>query len=71
MSDFAKARVDSAVESVLGQRDDPKAWAKRLRGMYLRRQTLLPCQIRLASEALGEVWDGGQCRAVEREGEAA
>ena len=65
MSDFAKARVDSAVESVLGQRDDPKAWAKRLRGMYLRRQTLLPCQIRLASEALGEVWDGGQCRAAD------
>ena len=34
MSDFAKVRIDSAVESVLGQRDDPKAWAKRLRGMY-------------------------------------
>lgn len=71
MSDFAKVRIDSAVESVLGQRDDHKAWAKRIKAMYLRRQTLLPCQVRLASEALGEVWENGQCRAVEREEVAA
>ena len=34
-------------------------WAERLRTRYLAGERLLPIQVQLASEALGEVWEGG------------
>ncbi len=40
-----------------GDRD----WAHQLRRMYLAGDRLLPSQIAMASEALGEVWSGGRC----------
>lgn len=70
-ADEIEPRIAEAAAKVAGERHDHKAWAKRIKAMYLRRQTLLPCQVRLASEALGEVWENGQCRAVEREDVAA
>jgi len=50
-----------------------KAWAERLRTRYLAGERLLPIQVQLASEALGEVWEGGAVngRAPARFGEAA
>ena len=50
-----------------------KAWAERLRTRYLAGERLLPIQVQLASEALGEVWEGGvvKDRAPARFGEAA
>lgn len=40
---------------------DYRAWAKELRSRYLAGEHLLPIQITMASEALNEVWDKGQC----------
>jgi len=48
-------------------------WAERLRTRYLAGERLLPIQVQLASEALGEVWEGGAVngRAPARFGEVA
>lgn len=40
---------------------EPKAWAHSLKSDYLDGVYLLTIQIENASEALGEVWKGGQC----------
>lgn len=40
----------------------PLAWAHRLKVRYLNGDSLTPAQIALASEALREVWEQGQCR---------
>jgi len=39
----------------------PKAWAHSLKSDYLDGVHLLTVQIANASEALGEIWKGGQC----------
>lgn len=36
-------------------------WAERLRTRYLAGERLLPIQVQLASEALGESWASGKC----------
>ena len=48
-------------------------WAERLRTRYLAGERLLPIQVQLASESLGEVWEGCAVkgRAPARFGEAA
>lgn len=42
------------------------AWAVALRKKYLSGERLIPVQIRLASEALGEVWSMGKIEITER-----
>ena len=41
---------------------DFKLWAKKLRTDYQDAIFLQPIQIRMASEALGEIWDNGLCK---------
>lgn len=53
------AMAEEALRKVDG---GPMAWAHRLRLRYLRGESLLTIQVQIASEALGEVWDGGKCR---------
>ena len=64
--------IESAAAVKVGSVGD-KAWAERLRTRYLSGERLLPIQVQLASEALGEVWEGGAVkdRAPARFGEAA
>lgn len=45
---------------------DGLGWAKMLRNKYLAGEKLLPIQISLASEALGEVWSMGKVEITER-----
>lgn len=40
---------------------DYKGWAKKLRAEYLSGARLYLIQISMASEALGETWEGGKC----------
>lgn len=47
------------------------AWAEKLRDKYLAGERLLPVQISLASEALGEVWNMGKIEIRQRDREAA
>jgi hypothetical protein len=41
---------------------DYRGWAKYLRREYLEGVHLLPIQILMASEALNETWENGQCK---------
>jgi hypothetical protein len=41
---------------------DPKAWASSLKSDYLDGADLLPIQIAMASESMGEVWEKRECR---------
>jgi hypothetical protein len=40
---------------------DTKGWAKKIRSGYLAGNHMLPIQIAMASEALGESWSDGKC----------
>mgnify|MGYP006935489954 CR=1 FL=1 len=44
---------------------DYRAWCKELKRRYLSGDDLLPIQISMASEAMGEVWDKRECRTKE------
>lgn len=44
---------------------DYRGWCKELKRRYLAGDPLLPTQISMASEAMNEVWERGECRAVE------
>jgi len=52
--------IESAAAVKVGSVGD-KAWAERLRTRYLSGERLLPIQVQLASEALGESWASGKC----------
>lgn len=43
----------------------PRDWANSLKSDYIDGALLLPIQIQLASEALSEVWNNGECRPME------
>ena len=64
--EIPKAEIEAriaTVEKVLhkGGGYDFKGWAKKLRAEYLSGVCLYPIQIAMASEALGEKWEGGKC----------
>ena len=42
-----------------------RGWCRELKRRYLAGERLLPIQISMASEAMNEVWERGECRAVE------
>ena len=44
---------------------DYRGWCKELKRRYLAGEDLLPIQISMASEAMGEVWDKRECRPKE------
>lgn len=46
---------------------DGMLWAKKLREKYIAGERLYPIQIRMASEALGEVWSMGKVEITMRE----
>lgn len=71
-ADKRKRNIEQATAVKVGT-SGGKAWAERLRTRYLAGERLLPIQVQLASEALGEVWEGGvvKDRAPARFGEAA
>lgn len=48
--------------AIKAQSYDYKAWAKHLRSEYLAGVCLLPIQVSMASEALGETWNNRECR---------
>lgn len=62
-------RIDRAGQleaaAVKPQAYDYRGWCKELKRRYLAGEHLLPIQISMASEAMNEVWDRGECRAVE------
>lgn len=60
--DEAEKRINE-IGARIGKKDPfapSLSWAKRLRDRYLSGEKLYPVQIQMASEALGEVWLGGQ-----------
>lgn len=66
--DDASARVQE-ISAKVGKSDPHAAgpwWAHALRKKYLSGERLLPVQINLASEALGEVWSMGKVEITER-----
>lgn len=54
-------QLDAAVSKASGY--DYKGWAKELRRRYLAGEAMLPIQISMASEALGETWNNRECFA--------
>ncbi len=63
------ARRASEIGVTAGKSDPHAAgpwWAHALRKKYLSGERLLPVQINLASEALGEVWSMGKVEITER-----
>lgn len=69
------ARRLGEVSARAGVKADPHRaspwWAEKLRDKYLAGERLLPVQISLASEALGEVWNMGKIEIRQRDLEAA
>ena len=66
--DDASARVQE-ISAKVGKKDPHAAgpwWAHALRQKYLAGERLLPVQINLASEVLGEVWSMGKVEITER-----
>ena len=58
--EVAAQRVEQLAEKTSLPKLDPRGWAKALRREYIAGKKLLPIQIDMASEALGEVWKNGQ-----------
>ena len=52
-------QLDAAVSKARGY--DYHGWAKELRRRYLAGEAMLPIEISMASEALGEVWNNREC----------
>jgi len=65
--DEIEKRVAEISKAVKKPKDnDYLAWAKILKNRYLSGECLIICQIKLASQALGEVWANHQCVRVPR-----
>lgn len=64
-------KVKARTASISSRMRDPYApslgWAELLRKKYLAGERLYPVQIRMASEALGEVWNMGKIEIQQRE----
>ena len=60
-----KRLKDLTAGQLYGEAPQPMAWAERLRAKYLAGEPLIPVQIRLASEALGEKWTNREVRKNE------
>jgi len=56
-------RIESAVECITSTSSqyDYRRWCKELKRRYLAGEVLLPIQVQLASEAMGETWTAGEC----------
>jgi len=52
--------IESA--SVKKEAYDHRGWCKELKRRYLSGEHLLPVQVLMASEAMNEVWAGGECK---------
>ena len=57
-----EARMQKAAEAVERKPEyDYRGWCKDLKRRYLAGEHLLPIQILMASEAMNETWEKGQC----------
>lgn len=60
-----KGRAEQLASAATKPKDyDYRAWCKELKRRYLAGDGLLPTQISMASEAMGEVWHGRECKPL-------
>lgn len=62
-----RERIEQLTSSVRKTEEyDYRGWCKELKRRYLAGVKLYPMQISMASEAMGEVWQNGECHPIER-----